>query len=92
MKLVGVKSLLTTNAAGGLREDFRTGDIMIINDHINFPGFSACHPLCGPNDERYKVTQIIFQLKDHLLSPTQSRVPFWWGWPLTSHSPETLGF
>ena len=42
-----------TNASGGLCQDFKVGDIMIIKDHINLPGFAGQHPLCGPNDERY---------------------------------------
>lgn len=43
---------MVTNASGGLCQDFKVGDIMIIKDHINLPGFAGQHPLCGPNDER----------------------------------------
>eukprot|EP00091_Calanus_sinicus_P017676 TRINITY_DN3824_c0_g1_i1.p1 TRINITY_DN3824_c0_g1~~TRINITY_DN3824_c0_g1_i1.p1 ORF type:complete len:207 (-),score=45.68 TRINITY_DN3824_c0_g1_i1:68-640(-) len=53
MKLVGVESLLVTNAAGGLNAMFTVGDIMVLKDHINLPGFSCQHPLRGPNDERF---------------------------------------
>jgi len=53
MKLMGVDKLLITNAAGGLNPDYKTGDIMLIKDHINFPGFSGCNPLCGPNDDKF---------------------------------------
>lgn len=53
MKLIGVKTLIVTNAAGGLNPNFRAGDIMIIKDHINFPGFSGDNPLRGRNDERW---------------------------------------
>ncbi|XP_054710430.1 LOW QUALITY PROTEIN: purine nucleoside phosphorylase-like [Uloborus diversus] len=53
MKLIGVKTLIVTNAAGGLNSDFRAGDIMIIKDHINFPGFAGDNPLRGRNDERW---------------------------------------
>lgn len=49
-KLMGVKVLIVTNAAGGLNYDFRMGDIMIIKDHVNFPGFAGVSPLRGPND------------------------------------------
>ena len=52
MKLLGVEILIVTNAAGGLNDKFKTGDIMIINDHINIVGMTGIHPLIGPNDER----------------------------------------
>nr|XP_020484259.1 purine nucleoside phosphorylase-like isoform X3 [Labrus bergylta]XP_020514466.1 purine nucleoside phosphorylase-like isoform X3 [Labrus bergylta]XP_029132252.1 purine nucleoside phosphorylase-like isoform X3 [Labrus bergylta] len=54
-KLMGVESLLVTNASGGICPDFKVGDIMIIKDHINLPGFAGQHPLCGPNDERFGI-------------------------------------
>lgn len=53
MKLLGVESLLVTNAGGGLNAAFNVGDIMVLKDHINLPGFSCQHPLRGPNDERF---------------------------------------
>ncbi|KAM8916414.1 purine nucleoside phosphorylase 4a [Spinachia spinachia] len=52
-KLLGVKTLIVTNAAGSLADGFQTGDIMIIKDHINFPGFVGLHPLVGPNDDKF---------------------------------------
>ncbi|XP_054875751.1 purine nucleoside phosphorylase-like isoform X3 [Poeciliopsis prolifica] len=52
-KLLGVDSVLVTNASGGICPDFKVGDIMVIRDHINLPGFAGQHPLCGPNDERF---------------------------------------
>lgn len=49
MKALGVHTLIVSNAAGGMNTNFKVGDIMIINDHINlFPE----HPLRGPNDDR----------------------------------------
>ena len=47
MKELGVKTLLVTNAAGGINTDFAQGNLMLISDHINFTGKS---PLIGPND------------------------------------------
>ncbi len=46
---LGIKTLIVTNAAGGVNPLFSRGDIMIVTDHINF--FPE-HPLRGPNDER----------------------------------------
>ena len=46
MKLLGIRALLLTNAAGGMNPDFAPGDLMIIEDHLNFTGKS---PLTGAN-------------------------------------------
>lgn len=53
MKLCGVQVLIATNAAGGLNGNFKVGDIMVLKDHINIPGFTGMHPLKGPNDSRF---------------------------------------
>ncbi|MFN5444455.1 MAG: purine-nucleoside phosphorylase, partial [Crocinitomicaceae bacterium] len=46
MKLLGIERLLVSNASGGVNPDFIVGEIMILNDHINFfPG----NPLIGKN-------------------------------------------
>ena len=52
MKLFGIENIVVTNAAGGLNPEFKAGDIMMIRDHINLPGFTGAHPLKGPNDHR----------------------------------------
>ena len=46
MKSLGIKSLIVTNAAGGINKDFYPGDLMMITDHIKMGGD---HPLRGPN-------------------------------------------
>ncbi|EDV25436.1 Purine nucleoside phosphorylase [Trichoplax sp. H2] len=53
MKLLGVETMLVTNAAGGVNQDYVPGDIMIIKDHINFPGLCGNNPLRGPNNEKF---------------------------------------
>ena len=53
MQLMGVKTLIVTNAAGGIRHDLRPGDLMAIIDHINLLGLAGHNPLRGPNDEAW---------------------------------------
>ena len=50
MKLMGVKTLILTNAAGGANPSYKPGDIMVIKDHIKMNGAS---PLRGPNCEDF---------------------------------------
>ncbi len=45
---IGVKTIILSNAAGGMNPTFKVGDIMLIRDHINFFG---TNPLLGPNDD-----------------------------------------
>ena len=46
----GVRTVILTNAAGGINTRFGQGALMLIDDHINFLG---TNPLIGPNDERF---------------------------------------
>ena len=48
--LLGVKTLILTNAAGGVNTSFAQGALMVIDDHINLMG---ANPLAGDNDERF---------------------------------------
>lgn len=52
MHALGVTTLILTNAAGGLNPAFKAGDLMVIRDHLNFPGMAGHNPLFGPNDDR----------------------------------------
>jgi purine-nucleoside phosphorylase len=47
LKMLGIKSIFISNAAGGVNPHFKVGDLMIINDHISFDTFN---PLIGKNE------------------------------------------
>jgi len=63
MQRLGVKTLIITNAAGGLNPALVMGDIMLIEDHINFAGMAGANPLIGPNLEAFGVR---FPATNHL--------------------------
>lgn len=50
MKLIGVETLIVTNACGAVNESFKAGDLMIITDQINFSGDN---PLIGRNLDEF---------------------------------------
>jgi purine-nucleoside phosphorylase len=50
MGVLGIKTMILTNAAGGINLAFKPGMLMVMDDHINLIG---SNPLIGPNDERF---------------------------------------
>ncbi|MFH0953539.1 MAG: purine-nucleoside phosphorylase [Verrucomicrobiota bacterium] len=48
LKQLGASVVVLTNAAGGIRKDLKTGDLMVIDDHINLMG---SNPLIGPHHD-----------------------------------------
>ena len=50
LKVIGIKELIITNAAGSLNKNIAPGNIMLISDHINMSG---TNPLIGVNNEKY---------------------------------------
>ena len=46
LKMLGIETLIVTNAAGGVNKEYDAGDLMVINDHINMSGHN---PLIGGN-------------------------------------------
>jgi purine-nucleoside phosphorylase len=47
---MGVKAVILTNAAGGIRKEFTQGRLVVISDHINLQGVN---PLIGANEEKF---------------------------------------
>jgi len=52
MARMGIRSVLLTNAAGGINLNLKQGGLVVLRDHINLQGFN---PLVGPNDDRFGV-------------------------------------
>ncbi len=50
--LLGVRTVILTNAAGGIQEGYRVGQFVALGDHINHMGWN---PLVGPNEPRFAV-------------------------------------
>jgi purine-nucleoside phosphorylase len=53
LQVLGIETLIVTNAAGGLNPEFRAGDVMLITDHINLIGMCGLNPLHGPNLDQF---------------------------------------
>lgn len=71
MKFLGVETLFLSNAAGGVGEGFKVGDLMIITDHISF---AIKNPLLGPNDERLgpRFADMSEPYKKHLIAKAKA--------------------
>lgn len=52
MGMLGVRSVILTNAAGGILETYRPGQLVLLADHINLMGWN---PLVGPNEPRFGI-------------------------------------
>ncbi|KAI0226415.1 Purine nucleoside phosphorylase [Massospora cicadina] len=67
MASLGIKTLIATNAAGGLNPDYNVGDVMVIEDHVSLANLSGIHPLVGPNldcfGERFISTSDAYDLE-----------------------------
>lgn len=53
MKLLGIETLILTNAAGAINPGFEPGDVMLITDHIAMIGMAGMNPLRGPNLDEF---------------------------------------
>ena len=53
MQRLGIKTLVLTNASGGLHDDFYPGDIMLIKDHLALLPMTGENPLRGPNLDEF---------------------------------------
>jgi purine-nucleoside phosphorylase len=74
--LLGVKTLILTNAAGGVNTGFSQGALMAIDDHINLTGHN---PLVGPNEDRFgprfpDMTQIYSADLRHMADEAAKRI------------------
>jgi purine-nucleoside phosphorylase len=47
---LGLQAVILTNAAGGIQEGYRVGQLVVLSDHINLMGWN---PLVGPNESRF---------------------------------------
>jgi len=74
LKKFGAASVVLTNAAGGIRSDLKSGDLMLIKDHINAMG---ANPLCGKHDgfwgKRFPDQTDVYDKKLRVLAKTAAR-------------------
>lgn len=51
MHYLGIRTIILTNAAGGVNPSYSAGEIMVLNDHLYFAGLAGHNPLIGTNDD-----------------------------------------
>jgi len=52
-RLLGIKTIILTSAAGGLNPEYEVGDIVVLHDHLFLAGLAGIHPLRGPNVDEF---------------------------------------
>jgi purine-nucleoside phosphorylase len=50
LRRLGAETFIITNAAGGLNDAYRPGDLMVLRDHVNLMGLAGLNPLVGPDE------------------------------------------
>lgn len=74
---LGIRDLLLTNAAGGINRRFRTGDFMVLSDHINFMGSNPLRGPLAPGRERFvDLTRVYDARLTNLLRRAAKKVKF----------------
>ena len=76
---LGVKTLILTNAAGGINTKFSSGALMLIDDHINYMGVN---PLVGANDDRFgprfpDMSEIYSKRLRSIATEAAAAIPMW---------------
>ncbi|KHN74151.1 Purine nucleoside phosphorylase [Toxocara canis] len=61
MHLLGVKTLIVSNAAGAVNDELKCGDLMLIKDQLFLPAMCGFSPFVGPHDERFGARFISMQ-------------------------------
>jgi purine-nucleoside phosphorylase len=67
---LGIRAVILTNAAGGISEKYRIGQLVLISDHINMMGWN---PLVGPNEARFAFNRKNFGLRFFDMSEAYSK-------------------
>lgn len=70
MGALGIRAVILTNAAGGISEKYRIGQLVLIADHINMMGWN---PLVGPNDPRFAFSRSNYGLRFFDMSEAYSK-------------------
>ncbi len=52
IKMLDAKYLFVTTKVGGVNQNFKVGDLVMVKDHVDFSSLVGNNPLIGPNDPR----------------------------------------